>query len=553
MKTPHLAALLLATPILSTTPPRPRGVGPEFAKHYSSPDTFTCIQAPHITLPRSRVNDDYCDCPDGSDEPGTAACASLAASDAGALALPGFYCKNKGHQPSYIPFTYVNDGVCDNEACCDGSDEDATRSGVVCEDRCKAAGKAWRAQAEARAKALNAAQKRRKELVAQAWRLRQEVEDRIQTLTTQIQGAEMHVRDLEGELEATERRERARVVAKPKEGGKMGVLVGLARRRTEELRSALEGLRGQRDEAARRVHELEALLARFKEEYNPNFNDEGVKRAVRAWEDYDAQGRYQEPEGATERDLDEVSKADEESGLKWAEWEREEVSDTDVLYHFEAYLPRPVRDWLDTKLRDLRLWAMDNGILAADSGSSGSGSESKAVTEARTRLDTARGELNTHTTSLAQHREDLTKDYGPQDVFRALKDTCISADSGEYEYEVCWMGQTIQKPKKGGAHTGLGSFTGFERVAVDEEVRSDGRGLGSGERLAMKFENGAHCWNGPARSALVVLACAERDEIWRVVEAEKCVYRFEMGTPAVCEEKGIGGADAMGQKKRDEL
>jgi protein kinase C substrate 80K-H len=32
----------------------------------------------------------------------------------------------------------------------------------------------------------------------------------------------------------------------------------------------------------------------------------------------------------------------------------------------------------------------------------------------------------------------------------------------------------------------------------------------------------------------VILACAENDEIWKIVEEEKCVYRMEVGTPAVC-------------------
>lgn len=124
----------------------------------------------------------------------------------------------------------------------------------------------------------------------------------------------------------------------------------------------------------------------------------------------------------------------------------------------------------------------------------------------------------------------------------------MNQDSGEYTYEMCWMDKTTQKPKKGGAHTGMGNFVRLERIMVDEEVPPDGKGLGSGERLAMKYENGQHCWNGPARSTTVVLACAEKDEIWKVVEEEKCVYRMEVGTPAVCE-TGVSKKESV----KDEL
>lgn len=80
----------------------------------------------------------------------------------------------------------------------------------------------------------------------------------------------------------------------------------------------------------------------------------------------------------------------------------------------------------------------------------------------------------------------------------------------------------------------MGNFARIETITVDETLPADGRGLGSGERIALKYENGQHCWNGPNRSTTVVLACAENDEIWKIVEEEKCVYRMEVGTPAVC-------------------
>lgn len=188
---------------------------------------------------------------------------------------------------------------------------------------------------------------------------------------------------------------------------------------------------------------------------------------------------------------------------------------------------------------------VENGILADNAKS---GSESKAVTDARSAFQTANDEVSTKSASLGDLRNDLTKDYGTDDIFRALKDKCISKDSGEYEYELCWMGSTKQKSKKGGGHTGMGNFVRFDKMVVDEEVSADGKGLGKGERLVLRYENGQNCWNGPNRQTTVVLACAETDEIWKIVEEEKCLYKMDVGTPVVCEgreEKKAAGKDEL--------
>jgi protein kinase C substrate 80K-H len=63
-------------------------------------------------FPNRVINDDYCDCADGSDEPGTSACAHITG--------VRFYCENRGYVGEGIPASRVNDGICD---CCDGSDE----------------------------------------------------------------------------------------------------------------------------------------------------------------------------------------------------------------------------------------------------------------------------------------------------------------------------------------------------------------------------------------------------------------------------------------------
>ena len=76
-------------------------------------------------IPLSSVDDDYCDCADGSDEPRTGACPDT-----------HFVCTlPRWPQQATVPASRVNDGVCD---CCDGSDE--WRSAAPCANRCTARG-----------------------------------------------------------------------------------------------------------------------------------------------------------------------------------------------------------------------------------------------------------------------------------------------------------------------------------------------------------------------------------------------------------------------------
>jgi len=204
--------------------------------------------------------------------------------------------------------------------------------GVKCEDRCQQIGKEFRKLDEARQKSLGSAGRKRKELVVEAGRLRREVEDRLQSLGTEIEGSEMKVKQLEAELVEVERREKGKVVrGAVQKVGKMGVLVGLAKQRSEELRETLERVREERDTSRGRVQELEGVLMTFKEEYNPNFNDEGVKRAVRAWEEYAARDKGPEPDAAHDRDLDAITQSDKDNGLDWAEYESEDGEESEAV------------------------------------------------------------------------------------------------------------------------------------------------------------------------------------------------------------------------------
>ena len=85
---------------------RTRGVPLHDVDRYTK-DVFVCDGA--RKLPISTVNDGFCDCNDGTDEPGTSACSNSV-----------FYCLNDGYKMTKLSSSRVDDQICD---CCDGSDE----------------------------------------------------------------------------------------------------------------------------------------------------------------------------------------------------------------------------------------------------------------------------------------------------------------------------------------------------------------------------------------------------------------------------------------------
>ncbi|KAF5735681.1 glucosidase 2 subunit beta-like isoform X1 [Tripterygium wilfordii] len=120
------AALIDRSPASLTNDPY-LGIRPEDEKYYKASDTIKCKDGSK-KFSKAQLNDDFCDCTDGTDEPGTSAC-------------PGgkFYCRNAGHAPVLLFSSRINDGICD---CCDGSDEYDGK--VKCANTCWEAGKVAR-------------------------------------------------------------------------------------------------------------------------------------------------------------------------------------------------------------------------------------------------------------------------------------------------------------------------------------------------------------------------------------------------------------------------
>lgn len=94
-----------------------RGVAPDEQPKFQR-ETFACtVRGVLQELPLDRVNDDYCDCDDGDDEPGTAACSHVLSST--------FFCYNDGF------FTTKVRRVHAKRFCCDGALHSHTNDGAL--------------------------------------------------------------------------------------------------------------------------------------------------------------------------------------------------------------------------------------------------------------------------------------------------------------------------------------------------------------------------------------------------------------------------------------
>ncbi|XP_030499925.2 glucosidase 2 subunit beta [Cannabis sativa] len=116
METTFVSLLLLAT--IHSSLSSLLGVHP-LDENYFASQVIKCKDGSK-SFNRDRLNDNYCDCVDGTDEPGTSACPKSK-----------FYCRNLGSTPQFIFSSRVNDRICD---CCDGSDEND--GGIRCPNSC---------------------------------------------------------------------------------------------------------------------------------------------------------------------------------------------------------------------------------------------------------------------------------------------------------------------------------------------------------------------------------------------------------------------------------
>ncbi|KAK9454049.1 glucosidase II beta subunit-like-domain-containing protein [Dipodascopsis uninucleata] len=462
---------------------------------------WACLSYPEIIISESRINDDFCDCPDGSDEPGTSACSNGV-----------FKCLNKGHISGELPSSRVNDGVCDYDICCDGSDE---WSGIVkCENRCKEMAADYAKKQAEQLRAQQAGWAARTKLMSKAAAAKSSLEKEIRDLDNEINNMES-VR-----ARAEEQAKLAELKATSHTGKKSSLALDRARTRLKEYQKGTKALNERVNVLVERLEQAEAILKLLKQEYNPNYNDEGVKAAIHAFDEYSAN-----PPTLSPTYFDEISiitngdiSDDELFELDDGEFEMESTK-------YNSYIPLKWRLWIHDKKEQLRELLISNGLLAERSPIG----ETADVSKAKRELSQAEKSLEDLKNRKKTLEKDLATNFGVEDVFRALKGDCISSDMGEYTYELCFMDKTTQQSKTGG-RTNLG---GFDRL----------------EDNKLYFTRGTKCWNGPHRSTVVEMTCGERNEIYSVSEPAMCEYLFKILTPAICTKP----VESNSKKGKDEL
>ncbi|CAO1617270.1 unnamed protein product [Sympodiomycopsis kandeliae] len=548
-----------------------RGIPPSRHHLYqslsSSKGEWKCLNSSE-TIPFTSINDDYCDCADGSDEPGTSACSGL---DTPIPEANWFWCENKGHIPSYIRNSRVNDGICDPE-CCDGSDEYGPNNVVQCPDVCGKVGKEYRKKKQEEENIKSAGSKIRASYISETIKKMSDLQAQVTSLEVEIEVARETEKARKEELDRAEQMDQAVIEEKKK-----SPLYATLRQHQEALGALSDKNVALKEELAR----LTDLLDDLSDGYNPNYQDMAVKGAVMAYRSWRKGSQEDEPSGTeeaqpVEAESDETSKAPSikaqanaklDSLKDEGDWPKNTVDglvnqetlellddsyftgrvlDTEqqenILFRVYEYLPEtfvPVVDRVVDSLLDILIKTNVITGVKRRSSSSATGKdagEPENVTKARKAYNDASAHTRSISSQLSTKRSSLNTNpekYGRDAEWKALEGQCISKNMGEYTYEYCFFGSTTQKPNKGGSNVSMGRFGAFEPLDTSLTINDDDY------FHRQKYVNGQRCWNGPDRSTIVDVECGTENALLDVFEAEKCIYSMKVTTPAVCFPKKV--------------
>ncbi|XP_046851866.1 glucosidase 2 subunit beta-like [Xenia sp. Carnegie-2017] len=507
------------------------GVNPNRLPLYDPSKDFTCLDGSK-TINFSNVNDDYCDCEDSSDEPGTSACPN-----------GRFFCENNGYLAQLLPSSRVNDGICD---CCDGSDEHGNEKD--CQNNCFELGREYREQKEREKQMFSQGAALRDDLSKQGklkkeQRLNEHADlkvkaDEKKELVENLKVHKENVEKLENEAKTKhdkeweekinqikaerdlERAQNAFASFDVDESGSLTIQeiqasINLDKMYTEEEAQELLGGAVSVD---RESFVSQLWESKFRDIFNktkpletPDEGDVGTPPPPTE-EPPEPPSDGNVDKNDDEKDLDSVTgmsqdEADDDDDDDDDENEKDEEDEEDIKDE-EGGTPSAT-DKVD-----------DEGLPKKPDYDE----ETKKLIED---ADKVRQEFEETT----REKDDLLKklaeidrlnqiDMGEHEEFSPLHGHCFEFTDREYTYKLCPFDKASQTSKNGNSEVSLGTW---------------GEWSGQPYKYSeMKFTNGLSCWNGPSRSTTVKVSCGIKNDLVGVSEPSKCEYEFIFHTPAAC-------------------
>ncbi|GFS66198.1 glucosidase 2 subunit beta [Nephila pilipes] len=456
---------------------RPRGVSLPKKIFYDPSQQFYCLDGSG-QFPFHFVNDDFCDCEDGSDEPGTAACRNGV-----------FNCLNHGHESVNLPSSRVNDGICD---CCDSSDE--YRSSADCLNNCKELGeKALEAAKAVREKFLKGEEIRNEYI-----KLGKEKKDEYRTLLKELNKQEKEAlkvkNEKQDEKENAETRENL-ILAKEREFKK-----AQQKRMAAEKRRLIE-------------HQLQEEAEGHKAFSELDINKDGklTPNEIKVFNrfDYDGDGKVSDNEVQFYMHKKDKMSLEEFLSNGW-----KIMKPAFTIEETEEKTLDPPLDKEDQKLpsenEELQIPADNNEKIEI----------LKDAALARKDFADADKLYRDIQAEIWHLKRKLDADFGEEDEFLVLETQCFEFSEKRYMYRLCPFDKVIQVVKVSNEETLIGLWESWS--SDDEHYKR------------MKYTRGASCWNGPNRSVEVKLQCGTENKITSVEESSPCTYLLEFTTPALC-------------------
>lgn len=572
------------------------GIAPEDENYYKglSSGAIKCKDGSK-KFTKAQLNDDFCDCPDGSDEPGTSACPS-----------GKFYCKNAGHIPQFIYSSRVNDGICD---CCDGSDEHDGK--VKCPNTCWEVGRVARDKLKKKIATFQEGITVRKKEIEEAKLAIAKEEAEISKLKNEEKILKGRVEQLKEKKEQIEKAEEEERLKKEKEEN--------ARKEANDAKlepsKAEEKTEVQEEAVKSDIHDKIGLLedspsvkdvveghdkAADEEQHGDHsVSDESHVDEVEQVPEDSSQHPEIKEESSTNNNKADVSSGNEEKdatenteslskeelgraiGSRWlgkkSEQETESVGAGTDSDHDEALSDTHEEEYhgYDSDVDDRKY--DDDGEHKYDDDDSEdqvedlAGEDHDSSSSHKSDSDDDSDFGDTAATTSPSWTEKIQRTV--KRIFRAVNlfrtpVNISDADSIRKEYDEASSKLTKVESKLSslkqklkhdfGPEKEFYSFHGqcfeskenkytYKICPFKQATQVEGystTGLGNWDKFedsyrTMQFTNGDHCWNGPNRSLKVKLRCGLKNELTDIDEPSRCEYLAFLSTPALCLEEKL--------------